>query len=226
MTKILWDQSGQKFFETGVTHAVLYPAAAAGGYDKGVAWNGITGVTESPTGAEPTPLYADNIKYLNLISLEELEASIEAYTYPDEFSECDGSAEILPGMIAGQQSRKEFGLCYRTVIGNDLNPNLGFKLHILYGALASPSERSYETVNDSPEAITFSWDVTTTPVQIEGYKPTSLLTFDSTKLAADKMALLLDKLYGTDDTEPELLLPNDIITLLSDPEPDPDPIEG
>lgn len=226
MTKIVWDQSGKKFFETGVTHAVLYPAAAAGGYESGVAWNGITGITESPTGAESTPLYADNIKYLNLISLEELEASIEAYTYPDEFAACDGSAEIMTGMMAGQQTRKEFALCYRTIIGNDLNPELGFKLHILYGALASPSERSYESVNDSPEAITFSWDVTTTPAVMEGYKPTSLLTFDSTKLPADKMTLLLDKLYGTAESEPTLLLPNAIIALLADPVIPEEPNEG
>lgn len=228
MAKLTWDKSGERFYETGVSHGVLYPASSAtpGSYDKGIAWNGLTAVTESPTGAEPNPLYADNIKYLNLMSIEELEATIEAYTYPDEFAACDGSAEITTGVMIGQQNRKEFAVCYQTKIGNDQDQDLGFKLHIIYGALASPSERSYETVNDSPEAITFSWDITTTPVEIDGHKPSALLTIDSTKIAADKLQLLLDTLYGTTEDEPTLLLPNEIITLLEPEESEEPEVQG
>lgn len=216
MSKLVWDESGKRYYETGVSKGVLYPASdtTPGQYDTGVAWNGLTGVTETPTGGEASPLYADNIKYLNLVSTEELEATVEAYTYPDEFAECDGSAEIAPGVRIGQQKRKPFALCYQTKIGNDHDPDLGFKLHILYGALASPSEKAYETVNDDPDAINFSWDVTTTPVEIPGFKPTALLTIDSTKVPPEKMNQILDKLYGGTDSEATLLMPAEIVTLI------------
>jgi len=222
MGKIVWDRAGERYYETGVKNGVLYPAAAsAGTYGVGVAWNGLTSVTESPTGAEASPLYADNIKYLNLMSLEELEATIEAYTYPDEFAVCDGSADVIDGVKIGQQTRKEFALCYKTMIGSDADSELGYKIHILYGALASPSERAYESINDSPDAIAFSWDVTTTPVAVTGYKPTSLLTIDSTKVDAVKLAALEDILYGLDvdgetpAVDPRLPLPDEIIALLT-----------
>jgi hypothetical protein len=165
MAKLVWDKSGERHFETGVNQGVLYPQDVAGAYPKGVAWNGLTAVTESPSGAEATAVYADNTKYLNLISAEDFGATIEAYTYPDEFGACDGSAELTAGVKAGQQGRKAFGLCYRTAIGNDIEGNdHGYKLHMIYGAMAAPSEKAYQTINDSPEAITFSWEVSTTPV--------------------------------------------------------------
>ena len=174
MSKLVWDKTGERLYETGVDHGVLYPIQAGGLYNKGVAWNGLTAVTESPSGAEASPIYADNIKYLNLMSAEEFGATIEAYTYPDEFAECDGSAEIATGVTIGQQARKVFGLSYRTVIGNDVDSNdYGYKLHLIYGALAAPSEKGYTTINDSPEAITFSWEVSTTPVNVTGFKPTA-----------------------------------------------------
>lgn len=216
MSKLVWDQTGERLYETGVKMGVLYPQSADGTYPKGVAWNGITAVTESPSGAEATPLYANDIKYLNLISTEEFGASIEAYTYPDEFAECDGSATIATGVYIGQQARKAFGLCYRTAIGNDVDMNEhGYKLHIIYGALAAPSEKAYSTINDSPEAITLSWEVTTTPVNVTGFKPTASVTIDSTKVDAEKLAALEAILYGADEEEARLPLPDEIATLMA-----------
>ena len=215
MARLVWDQTGQKTYETGVKQGVLYPQGEGGAYPKGYAWNGLTGVTESPSGAESNPLYADDIKYLNLISAEEFGATIEAYTYPDEFAECDGSAEIAPGVTIGQQARKTFGMAYKTTFGNDVDGNEhGYKLHLIYGALATPSEKAYATINDSPEAITFSWEVTTTPVAVEGFKPTASLTIDSTKVDKDKLTALEDILYGKDTEEARLPLPNEVATLM------------
>ena len=214
MAKLTWDQTGQKIYETGVDHGVLYPASE-GTYPKGVAWNGLTNVTESPSGAEPSPIYADNIKYVNLMSAEEFGATVEAYTYPDEFAECDGSKELTKGVYAGQQPRKTFGLCYRTKIGNDVDgDDHGYKLHLMYGALAAPSERAYTTINDSPEATTFSWELSTTPVEVTGGKPTACLTIDSTKVDATKLAALEKILYGDDNTEARLPLPNEVAETL------------
>ena len=215
MARLVWDQTGQKTYETGVKQGVLYPQGEGGAYPKGYAWNGLTGVTESPSGAESNPLYADDIKYLNLISAEEFGATIEAYTYPDEFAECDGSAEIAPGVTIGQQARKTFGMAYKTTFGNDVDGNEhGYKLHLIYGALATPSEKAYATINDSPEAITFSWEVTTTPVAVEGFKPTASLTIDSTKVDKSKLAALEDILYGKDSVEARLPLPNEVAELM------------
>lgn len=217
MAKIVWDKTGEKTYETGVKNGVLYPQGEGGAYPKGYAWNGLTAVTESPSGAEPNPLYADDIKYLNLISAEEFGATIEAYTYPDEFAECDGSAEIAPGVTVGQQARKAFGMSYKTTFGNDVDGNEhGYKLHLIYGALASPSEKAYNTINDSPEAITFSWEVTTTPVNIEGFKPSALITIDSTSVDAVKLKALEDILYGSTEEEARLPLPSELITLFGD----------
>ena len=214
MSKLVWDKTGERLYETGVKMGVLYPQVG-GEYPKGVAWNGLTAVTESPSGAEATPLYADDIKYLNLMSTEEFGATIEAYTYPDEFAACDGSASIAEGVFIGQQKRQSFGLCYRTVVGNDVDNNEhGYKLHLIYGALAAPSEKPYATINDSPEAITFSWEVTTTPVAVEGYKPTASVTIDSTKVDADKLAALEAILYGTESEEARLPLPTEIAELM------------
>ena len=214
MAKLTWDATGERLYETGVKMGVLY-VQTGGTYPKGVAWNGLTAVTESPSGAEPTALYADDIKYLNLMSNEEFGATIEAYTYPDEFAECDGSASIADGVYIGQQSRKTFGMCYRTVLGNDTeNNDHGYKLHLIYGALAAPSEKDYATINDSPEAITFSWEVSTTPVEVTGHKPTASITIDSTKTDPSKLAALEDILYGKESNEPRLPLPNEIITLM------------
>ncbi len=194
---LVWDQTGDRLYETGVKQAVLYPQTA-GKYPKGYAWNGITAVTESPSGAEATALYADDIKYLNLMSTEELGATIEAYMYPDEFAECDGSASIAKGVSIGQQKRKLFGIAYKTTLGNDVDMNdYGYKLHIIYNALAAPSEKAYSTINDSPEAITFSWELTTTPVSVNGFKPTASITIDSTKADPVKLAALEQILYGT-----------------------------
>ncbi|MGN1300783.1 MAG: hypothetical protein ACI4VC_05515 [Clostridia bacterium] len=215
MARLVWDQTGQKTYETGVKQGVLYPQGEGGAYPKGYAWNGLTGVTESPSGAESNPLYADDIKYLNLMSAEEFGATIEAYTYPDEFAECDGSAEIAPGVTIGQQARKTFGMAYKTTFGNDVDGNEhGYKLHLIYGALATPSEKAYATINDSPEAITFSWEVTTTPVAVEGFKPTASLTIDSTKVDKVKLAALEDILYGGTETEARLPLPNEVAELM------------
>ena len=216
MPKLTWDKTGERIFETGIKQGVLYPIQSDGKYTKGVAWNGLTAVTESPSGAEATPLYADDIKYLNLLSNEEFGATIEAYTYPDEFAECDGSAELVTGVMIGQQKRKVFGLCYRTTIGNDVDGNEhGYKLHLIYGCLAAPSEKAYSTINDSPEAITFSWEVTTTPVNVEGFKPTSQITIDSTKADPTKLAALEAVLYGGAETEAKLPLPDEVATLMS-----------
>ena len=215
MSKIIWDNAGERTYETGVDHGVLYPIQEGGLYTKGVAWNGLTAVTQSPSGAEATPLYADNIKYLNLLSAEDFGCTIEAYTYPDEFAECDGSAEIATGVYAGQQDRKVFGLCYRTVLGNDTDSNgHGYKLHLIYGCLASPSEKSYSTVNDSPEAITFSWEVKSTPVNVSGFKPTAVLTIDSTKVNAEKLANLEKVLYGSESTEAKLPTPDEVVAIV------------
>ncbi len=219
MAKLVWDKTGERYYETGVKQGVLYVQetneAGVSTYGKGVAWNGLTAVTESPSGAEATPLYADDIKYLNLLSAEEFGATIEAYTYPDEFAQCDGTASIAEGVNIGQQNRKTFGLCYRTTFGNDVDGNEhGYKLHLIYGALAAPSEKAYATINDSPEAITFSWEVTTTPVSVDGFKPTASITIDSTKADATKLAALEAKLYGTESEEPTLPLPNEIATMM------------
>lgn len=223
MAKLKWDQTGERLYETGVKNGVLY-IPTAGVYSKGVAWNGLTAVTESPSGAEATAMYADDIKYLSLMSTEEFGATIEAYTYPDEFAACDGSVELVDGVTIGQQNRSTFGLCYRTAIGNDTDGNEhGYKLHIIYGALASPSEKAYATINDSPEAITFSWEITTTPVNVTGAKPPSSLVIDSTKADSTKLAALEDILYGKDGTgdgstgatEPRLPLPDEIKTLMT-----------
>ena len=204
MSRLTWDNTGERYYETGVKQGVLYPIQSDGKYSLGVAWNGLTAVTESPSGAEATALYADDIKYLNLISTEEFGATIEAYTYPDEFAECDGSASLADGIMLGQQKRKTFGLCYKTTVGNDVDGNdYGYKLHLIYGCLASPSEKAYATINDSPEAITFSWEVSTTPVNVAGFKPTSQITIDSTKIAEGKKAKLTeleDILYGKNGT--------------------------
>ena len=215
MSVLKWDQTSERLYETGVDRGVLF-IPTAGIYDTGFAWNGLTAVTESPSGAEPTPLYADNIKYLNLISAEEFGATIEAYTYPEEFGQCDGTAAPKVGVLIGQQSRKTFGLAYRTKLGNDVDgTDYGYKLHLVYGALASPSEKAYATVNDSPEAITFSWEVTTTAVMVSGLKPTAILTIDSTKVDAAELASLEDLLYGTAVTEPSLPLPDAVLALFA-----------
>lgn len=212
--KLLWDQASERLYETGVSKGVLYPQAA-GAYPKGVAWNGLTAVTESPEGAESTPLYANNKKYLNLVSNEELKATIEAYTYPDEFAECNGESELVKGISLAQQTRKPFGLSYQTLIGNDTeSTDHGYKIHIIYGAQAAPSEKAYATVNDSPEAITFSWEVSTTPVEVTGFKPTALITIDSTKVEADKLAALEAVLYGSESEEARLPLPDEIVSII------------
>lgn len=201
MSKIVWDAIGEKTYETGSKYAVVYPTDATGAFGEGVAWNGITGITESPSGAEPTALWADDIKYANLVSAEEYSATIEAYTWPKEFEECDGSVEVADGVFIGQQDRKPFGLCYRTTIGNDTKSNAyGYKLHIVYNCLAAPSEKGYSTISDSPEAITFSWEVSTTPVDVTGHKPTATIVIDSTKTTAAKMQAIEDILYGTNGT--------------------------
>lgn len=216
MSKIVWDKTGERLYETGVDHCALYVMGENGAYSAGVAWNGITGITNSPSGAEPSPIYADNIKYLNLMSAEEFGATITAYTYPDEFSVCDGSASPADGIKIGQQTRKSFGLAYRTLIGNDVEgQDHGYKIHLIYNALAAPSERSYSTVNDSPEAIELSWEVTTTPVEIDGYKPTAHIEIDSTKVEPTKLATLESKLYGTDEAagQPTLPTPAEVIAI-------------
>ena len=213
---LVWDKTGERFYETGVKQGVLYVQNQDGTYPKGVAWNGLTAVTESPSGAESTPLYADDIKYLNLMSVEEFGATIEAYTYPDEFAACDGSAQLVDGVTIGQQKRKTFGLCYKTTVGNDVDGNAhGYKLHIVYGAMAAPSEKAYATINDSPEAITFSWEVTTTPVSVTGHEPTASITIDSTKADPTKLAEFEKIIYGSESAEPRLPLPDEIKTLLT-----------
>lgn len=230
MSKLVWDKTDERIFETGVNKGVLYPYnTQSKTYDTGVVWNGLTGVTESPSGAEPTPLYADNIKYLNLISNEEFGATVEAYTYPDEFGECNGEANLATGVIAGQQTRKMFGMSYQTKVGNADDPEAGYKIHLIYGAKAAPSEKAYATVNDSPEAITFSWELSTTPVDVPNMKPTACLTIDSTKVDSTKLARLEAVLYGTDAvtadsehgieaaeaTTARLPLPNEVLSIIN-----------
>ncbi len=216
MPRIIWDNIGEKIYETGTDHGVLYITGDTGAYGKGVAWNGLTAVTESPSGAEPQPQYADNIKYLNLISAEDFGLTIEAFTYPEEFAVCDGSEELTPGVMIGQQNRKTFGFSYRSMMGNDTDgQTFGYKLHLVYGCLASPSEKAYTTINESPEAINFSWEVTTTPVPVTGYKPTALLTIDSTKVTDKvKLAALETILYGSADEDPRMPLPDEVLTLI------------
>lgn len=226
MAELTWDQVGERVYETGVDRGVLYLPDNTGVYSDGYAWNGLTGVTESPSGAESTPQYADNIKYLNLVSSEEFGATIEAFTYPDEFAQCDGTAAPSAGLYLGQQGRRSFGLAYRTRIGNDVDgADHGYKLHLIYGALAAPSERAYATINDSPEALTFSWELSTTAVDVPGtnpltskpYKPTASITIDSTKVTAARLAQLEDALYGTASTSPRLPLPDEVISIVSTP---------
>ena len=225
MFNLVWDESGTKLYETGTDRGVLFPLnTETKAYDKGVAWNGLTAVTESPSGADESALYADNIKYVSLRAAEEFGGTIEAYTYPDEFAACDGSAELATGVYAGQQKRGVFGLCYRTILGNDQDLNdHGYKLHLVYGATASPSEKAYQTVNDSPEAVSFSWEFTTTPVAVEGFKPTACITIDSSKADKTKLAALEAILYGqaattgtnpTAAVEPRLPLPAEVMTLM------------
>ena len=216
MSKLVWDQTGEREYETGVKNGVLYTQGESGTYPKGVAWNGLISVTESPSGAEEQALYADDIKYAAPRSREEFGATIEAYTYPEAFEKCDGSAELAPGVTIGQQTRTPFGLAYKTTIGNDTeNNNYGYKLHLIYGATAAPSEKAYQTINDSPEAITFSWELTTTPVSIKGYEPTAILTIDSTKTDPTKLATLEGILFGSEETEARLPLPDEIATIMA-----------
>ena len=216
MSKLVWDQSGKRLYETGVDHGVLYPIQTGGVYSKGVAWNGLTAVTESPSGADVNDIYADNMKYLGLVGAEKFGATVEAYTYPDEFAECDGSVELVKGATIGQQNRKVFGMVYRTVVGNDVDGNEhGYKLHLIYGATAAPSEKAYNTINEDPEAITFSWELSTTPVNVIGHKPTASLTIDSTKADPAKLAELEKILFGDTETEPHLPLPDEIAQLLN-----------
>lgn len=217
---ITWDGVGEKLYESGVDHGVLYIPDASGDYDTGFAWNGLVSVTESPSGAEPNPQFADNIKYLNLLSAEEFGGTIEAFTYPDEFGQCDGSAEPEPGVVVGQQSRKSFGMSYRTKIGNDVDgADHGYKLHLVYGALVSPSEKAFQTINESPEAITFSWEFTTTPAPVTGLRPTSLIVIDSTKVDPTDLAALEVILYGnsTGPVQPRLPTPDEVISALAQP---------
>lgn len=215
MAALTWDEIGSRFYETGVKKGVLYPVEN-GAYPNGYAWNGVTAINENSSGAESTALYADNIKYLNLVSEEEYKATIEAYTYPDEFAECDGSAEIATGVSVRQQKRKSFGLSYVTQLGNDTDgADYGYKLHLVYGAMAAPTDRSYATINDSPEAITLSWEISTTPVEVAGHKPTSTIVIDSTKVDSTKLKALETILYGSTNQNPRLPLPSEIITLFS-----------
>ena len=223
MAKVKWDQTGKRLYETGVDRGVIYPQASNGSYPKGAGWNGLTAVTESPSGAEPTPLWANNHKYLTLMSAEEFGATIEAYTYPDEFAECDGSAELAKGVRIGQQKRKVFGFAYRTKIGNDVDgESYGYKLHLVYGALAAPSEKNRQTINEDPEATTMSWEISTTPVDVDGFEPTSHVEIDSTTADPEKLAALETILYGKDPTtlegsdgvDPRLPLPDEVATLM------------
>ena len=216
MSMLEWDKTGERQYTTGVDKVVLY-VQSAGAYPNGVAWNGVTAITESPSGAEPTPLYADNIKYLNLISAEELALTIEAYMSPEEFDQCDGSASVAKGVTIGQQDRKQFGLAYRTIIGNDVDGNNhGYALHLVYGCMAAPSERANNTINDSPEAATLSWEVSTTPVNVTGFKPTASLEIKSTEADPDKLAALESVLFGGTDSEARLPLPDEVIEMMKD----------
>ena len=217
MAKLIWDKVGERFYETGVSNCALYVYDdAAQDFGAGVAWNGITSITETPSGAEANPIYADNIKYLSLLSAEEFGASIEAYTYPEEFEECDGSAAIAPGVMVGQQARKKFCIAYKTIKGNDIqNDAYGYKLHLIYNCNAAPSERAYSTINDSPEAIAFSWEISTTPVAVTGHKPTSILTIDSAKVDASKLASVEEALFGGDSAEAKILMPDEVLAMLA-----------
>lgn len=223
MAKLKWDQVGERLYETGIEQCVLFPTDQTG-YTKGVAWNGIVSISENPSGAESNPQYADNIKYLNLISAEEFGATIEAFTYPPEFEVCDGTAELAKGVYVRQQVRRPFGLCYRTRIGNDVDgPDHGFKLHFVYGAMATPSEKNYGSINDSPEAITFSWEISTTPIEVPDHRPTASLVINSTIVDATKLSTLLDMVYGTDGsgesstgTDPKLPTPAEIYSLFKE----------
>ena len=213
---LVWDETGKKLFETGVSNVALYPQDTTGVYGAGVAWNGVTNISESPSGAEATTLWANNGKYLNLYSVEEYASSIEAYTYPDEFAECDGSAEIAKGVSIGQQTRKSFGLAYKTLVGSDTDGNdHGYKLHLVYGCKAAPSERSHATVNDSPEALSFSWEISTTPVSVTGHKPTASVEIDSTKVNAEKLAAFEKILFGSDEAAARLPLPDEVASLFA-----------
>lgn len=217
MAKLVWNEAGKRLYETGVDRGVLYVSDGSGGYQKGVVWNGLVSVNESPSGAEATPLYAGNVKYVELMSNEEFGASIEAYTYPEEFEQCDGSAELADGITIGQQPRKSFGLCYRTKIGNDTaGDEHGYKIHLIYGAKAAPTEKSYTTINDSPEAITFSWEITTTPIEVAGHKPTATLTIDSTKVTPTALTAIETKLYGDTTGEATLPTPAEILALIAE----------
>lgn len=213
MTKLVWDAIGEHYYETGTDHGVLYLQDTDGTYSNGVAWNGLTGVTETPSGGDPTDMWADNIKYASVRAAEKFGATIEAYTYPDEFAECDGSRVVMDGVTIGQQSRKAFGFSYRTNVSNDMGIE-EHKLHLIYGATASPSEKGYSTVNESPDAITFSWEVDTVPVNVEGYKPTSIITIDTRKVDKTKLKDLEDVLYGTADAAPKLPLPDEVFEIL------------
>lgn len=214
--KIEWDRTGERFYETGVTRGVHYLQDKDGNYTNGVAWNGLTSVTESPSGADITDMWADDTKYASIRAAEDFGATIEAYTYPDQFAECDGSAELVPGITIGQQNRKTFGFCYRTKVSNDLGVD-GYKIHIIYGASASPSERGYTTINDSPDAITFSWEINTTPINVAGHKPTACLTINSLLVDAERLGQLENMLYGNADIEPHLPLPDEIYALFAEP---------
>lgn len=217
MAKLVWNEAGKRLYETGVDRGVLYVSDGNGRYQKGVVWNGLVSVNESPSGAEATPLYAGNVKYVELMSNEEFGASIEAYTYPEEFEQCDGSAELADGITIGQQPRKSFGLCYRTKIGNDTaGDEHGYKIHLIYGAKAAPTEKSYTTINDSPEAITFSWEITTTPIEVAGHKPTATLTIDSTKVTPTALTAIETKLYGDTTGEATLPTPAEILALIAE----------
>lgn len=215
MAKLVFNNVGERLFETGVKNGVLYVMGDEGTYEKGVVWNGLTAVTESPSGADTTPLYADDVKYVVIYAAEEFGATVEAFTYPEEFEQCDGSAAISEGVTIGQQSRKSFGMCYKTSVGNDVQgQDFGYKIHIIYGAKAAPSEKSYSTINDSPEAVTFSWELSTVPVPVEGFNPTATMVIDSTRVPSEKMKLIEDKLYGTESEEATLPLPNELLALL------------
>ena len=215
MAKLVFNNVGERLFETGVKNGVLYVMGEDGAYENGVVWNGLTAVTESPSGAETTPLYADDVKYVVIYAAEEFGATVEAYTYPEEFEQCDGSASISEGITIGQQTRKSFGMCYKTSVGNDVQgQDFGYKIHIIYGAKAAPSEKSYSTINDSPEAVTFSWELSTVPVPVEGFNPTATMVIDSTRVPSEKMKLIEDKLYGTESEEATLPLPNELLALL------------
>ena len=215
MAKLVFNNVGERLFETGVKNGVLYVMGDEGAYENGVVWNGLTAVTESPSGAETTPLYADDVKYVVIYAAEEFGATVEAYTYPEEFEQCDGSAAISEGITIGQQTRKSFGMCYKTSVGNDVQgQDYGYKIHIIYGAKAAPSEKSYSTINDSPEAVTFSWELSTVPVPVEGHNPTATMVIDSTRVPADKMKLIEAKLYGSEESDATLPLPDEILALI------------